>query len=154
VRQRISQKQRFEVFDRDGFKCRYCGQEAPNVILHVDHIEPVSRGGKNEFSNYATACSACNAGKGTKTLRPVEKKAAALPLPTDQSLDDLDIPLPKPTPVPATILLALELAHWDSIEDSMFGEEARLEDAFFDSDSQDAFADFLAPLESEEATHQ
>jgi hypothetical protein len=59
----ISKKMRFEVFKRDGFKCGYCGQEPPAVILEVDHIEPKSKGGKDDINNYITSCFDCNRGK-------------------------------------------------------------------------------------------
>ncbi len=57
-------KVRFEVFKRDNFTCQYCGRKAPNVILHLDHIFPKSKGGKNEKENYITSCEECNLGKG------------------------------------------------------------------------------------------
>ena len=59
----ISKKIRFEVFKRDGFKCAYCGKEPPAVILEVDHIDPKSKGGKDDINNYITACFDCNRGK-------------------------------------------------------------------------------------------
>lgn len=55
---------RFEVLQRDGFRCRYCGgTPEEGYVLQVDHIVPVSRGGKNESSNLAAACWLCNSGK-------------------------------------------------------------------------------------------
>jgi len=62
-RRTISKRDRFEVFKRDGFTCQYCGGTPPEFILVVDHIEPVSRGGSNEFINLITSCSGCNSGK-------------------------------------------------------------------------------------------
>jgi hypothetical protein len=62
-RQAISKSIRFEVFKRDSFKCQYCGAEAPNVLLHIDHIKPVAKGGTNDITNLITACVACNSGK-------------------------------------------------------------------------------------------
>ena len=67
-RKAISKKTRFEVFKRDSFKCQYCGQCAPDVILEVDHISPVSGGGDNDILNLITACKACNAGKSDRVL--------------------------------------------------------------------------------------
>lgn len=64
----ISKKLRFEVFKRDKFTCQYCGQKAPDVILHVDHINPVSKGGGNDILNLITACSSCNGGKSDRLL--------------------------------------------------------------------------------------
>lgn len=67
-RKPISKKMRFEVFKRDGFTCQYCGKSAPDVVLHIDHIEPVKNGGKSEILNYLTACIDCNLGKGAREL--------------------------------------------------------------------------------------
>ena len=64
----LSKKVRFEVFKRDGFKCMYCGATAPNVLLHVDHISPVSKGGKNNLLNLITSCFDCNSGKSDRLL--------------------------------------------------------------------------------------
>jgi hypothetical protein len=62
-RKSLSNKVRFEVFKRDKFTCQYCGKKAPDVVLEVDHIEPVSKGGKNEIINLITSCWTCNSGK-------------------------------------------------------------------------------------------
>jgi len=64
----ISKKVRFEVFKRDSFKCQYCGASAPDVILEVDHIQPVAKRGKNDIMNLLTACKDCNAGKSDRLL--------------------------------------------------------------------------------------
>ncbi|MFL9904657.1 HNH endonuclease [Paraburkholderia fungorum] len=67
-RKAISKKTRFEVFKRDSFKCQYCGQCAPDVILNVDHIHPVSKGGDDDLLNYITSCFDCNSGKSDHLL--------------------------------------------------------------------------------------
>lgn len=36
------------------------------VKLHVDHIVPVSRGGKSVMGNLQTLCEDCNCGKGNR----------------------------------------------------------------------------------------
>lgn len=59
----ITKKVRFEVFKRDGFKCAYCGKSPPQITLEVDHIDPRSRGGKDDINNLLTACFECNRGK-------------------------------------------------------------------------------------------
>lgn len=67
-RKSISKKTRFEVFKRDSFKCQYCGASAPEAVLEVDHIQPVSKSGSNDLMNFITACKACNAGKSDRLL--------------------------------------------------------------------------------------
>lgn len=59
---------RFEVLKRDCFKCQYCGASAPDVPLHIDHIQPVSKGGKTTLLNLVTSCGDCNSGKSGKLL--------------------------------------------------------------------------------------
>lgn len=64
----ISKALRFEVFKRDSFTCQYCGRSAPEVVLEVDHIVPVSKGGTNDIFNLVTSCKECNRGKSNKVL--------------------------------------------------------------------------------------
>jgi len=68
MRKSVSKKLRFEVFKRDKFTCQYCGKKAPDVILEVDHIKPVSKGGDNSLFNLISSCFECNRGKGKRTL--------------------------------------------------------------------------------------
>jgi len=67
-RKPLSKKIRFEVFKRDSFTCQYCGSKAPDVILEIDHIKPVAKGGKNEIINLVTSCFDCNRGKSKNEL--------------------------------------------------------------------------------------
>ena len=67
-RKDISKKTRFEIFKRDSFTCQYCGRKAPDVLLVIDHIEPVSKGGTNDILNLITSCQECNAGKSDRRL--------------------------------------------------------------------------------------
>lgn len=80
-RKSLSKKVRFEVFKRDSFTCQYCGAKAPNVILEVDHINPVKDGGNNEIMNLITSCFACNRGKSSRKIKDdsiVEKQRAQI----------------------------------------------------------------------------
>ena len=48
---------RYDVMRRDGFRCQICGATAADGYkLHVDHILPVSKGGKTEMGNLRTLC--------------------------------------------------------------------------------------------------
>jgi hypothetical protein len=67
----LSKKVRFNIFKRDFFTCQYCGATPPGVVLEVDHIHPVSEGGKNTSDNLITACFDCNRGKGAELLSSV-----------------------------------------------------------------------------------
>lgn len=72
-RKSISKKVRFEVFKRDSFKCQYCGDTPPKVVLELDHINPVSKGGDNDIDNLVAACFDCNRGKSDKLLTTLPK---------------------------------------------------------------------------------
>ncbi len=67
-RKTIGNKVRFEVFKRDSFTCQYCGKGVPDVVLEVDHINPVKEGGDNNILNLITSCKECNSGKGARKL--------------------------------------------------------------------------------------
>lgn len=66
-RRLMSDSLRYDVMRRDGFRCQICGITAKEgAKLHVDHIRPVSKGGRTEISNLRTLCDRCNLGKGAK----------------------------------------------------------------------------------------
>lgn len=55
------------VLSRDGYQCCYCGVQTD---LCLDHIVPVSLGGKTEDWNLITSCKPCSSGKSGRD--PVE----------------------------------------------------------------------------------
>lgn len=67
-RKAISKRLRFEVLKRDNFTCQYCSAKPPRVPLEIDHIVPVSKGGRNDIDNLITACFDCNRGKSNIEL--------------------------------------------------------------------------------------
>ena len=67
TRREVSDRQRFRILVRDGFRCKACGASPltqPGVELHVDHILPWSKGGETIDDNLLTKCKQCNLGKG------------------------------------------------------------------------------------------
>ncbi|MDD2660971.1 MAG: HNH endonuclease [Methylococcales bacterium] len=67
TRREISDRQRFRILVRDGFRCRACGASPLiqlGVELHVDHILPWSKGGETTDDNLESKCKQCNLGKG------------------------------------------------------------------------------------------
>lgn len=64
---------RYNVLKRDGFACKICGQTAKDgAKLHVDHIIPITEGGKTVMSNLQTLCDRCNIGKSNKIDKDFE----------------------------------------------------------------------------------
>lgn len=64
-RARASKKMRLSILSRDHFKCKYCGS---TLNLEIDHIIPISKGGKSEYNNLQTLCHRCNINKGTDII--------------------------------------------------------------------------------------
>jgi hypothetical protein len=67
------------LFARDRHVCAYCGAQCSEGDLTVEHIVPVSRGGRHEWTNVVTACRSCNTRKGNR--RPEEANMPLLYVP-------------------------------------------------------------------------
>lgn len=66
----MTSKLRDQIKARDQYTCRYCGASVsaePHLLLEIDHIIPVSRGGLTAEDNLQTLCWKCNRSKGAKT---------------------------------------------------------------------------------------
>jgi len=59
---------RRNVYKRDGNRCQYCGKKFKSEDLNLDHVIPVSRGGKDSWYNVVCSCVPCNLRKGDKPL--------------------------------------------------------------------------------------
>jgi 5-methylcytosine-specific restriction endonuclease McrA len=55
---------REQIFERDRYRCVYCGEVFPAEELTVDHVQARVRGGDRSGGNLVTACTACNTAKG------------------------------------------------------------------------------------------
>ena len=62
-RGKVTNKMRFAVYRRDGYRCRRCGRRTDD--LEIDHIYPIAKGGKSTFDNLQTLCHRCNVRKGS-----------------------------------------------------------------------------------------
>jgi 5-methylcytosine-specific restriction endonuclease McrA len=74
---------RRNIFYRDRNRCQYCGKVYVQRDLNLDHVAPLSRGGRSEWINVVTACVPCNSKKGNRLpeeagmrlIRPPRKPA-------------------------------------------------------------------------------
>ena len=67
----MTKKLREAIKTRDDFTCCNCGNSThkePNLLLEIDHIIPVSKGGRTEEANLQTLCWKCNRTKSNKIL--------------------------------------------------------------------------------------
>jgi 5-methylcytosine-specific restriction endonuclease McrA len=68
--QRRRQKPRFSkanLYVRDVYTCQYCNTPYTKQNLTLDHVVPLSLGGKTSWANIVAACGPCNNRKGNKT---------------------------------------------------------------------------------------
>lgn len=63
----MTSRLRHYILERDNYTCKLCGNSTkfePNLLLEIDHIIPVSKGGLTELNNLQTLCWRCNRAKG------------------------------------------------------------------------------------------
>jgi 5-methylcytosine-specific restriction endonuclease McrA len=75
---RITRADAMKVFQRDQYKCQYCGLDGLErfenwLLLTVDHLHPAARGGSRRMDNLVTACQPCNVLKGKQVFPSREK---------------------------------------------------------------------------------
>jgi len=54
-----------EILAAHGHACAYCGK--PGRMTR-DHVVPIARGGRDEYTNVVPACKTCNTRKGARTI--------------------------------------------------------------------------------------
>ena len=57
---------RDNLFERDGFRCQYCGNHFDPGHLNMDHVIPRDRGGRTSWENIVTSCIKCNSRKANR----------------------------------------------------------------------------------------
>ena len=97
-----AQLRQYSIFARDGWRCRFCGVKVVSkkarkllvdcfpvethwigpeferhaalyaMAVSLDHVVPHSQGGKNDDSNFVTACYCCQFGRGEWALAEAE----------------------------------------------------------------------------------
>lgn len=59
-------QQKAVLLQRDGALCAWCGALKSPSDLTIDHVKPVSKGGRNALFNLCLACEDCNKAKGDR----------------------------------------------------------------------------------------
>ena len=67
------------LFARDQQLCLYCGRQYHRGTLTRDHVQPVSKGGRDIWENVVTACFHCNSRKGNRTPQQAGMPLLAVP---------------------------------------------------------------------------
>jgi hypothetical protein len=63
------------LYATQGGRCYYCSVEIKSGY-HIEHMIPLSRGGRNDVSNICLACAPCNLSKHTKTAEEFQNADA------------------------------------------------------------------------------
>jgi len=67
------------LFRRDQHLCMYCGEAHAIAGLSRDHVLPLSRGGKDCWTNVVTSCRRCNNRKADRTPEEAGMQLLAVP---------------------------------------------------------------------------
>lgn len=57
---------RTTLFERDGYRCQYCGETFEAEQLNMDHVIPRHHGGRTSWENIVTSCLCCNSRKANR----------------------------------------------------------------------------------------
>ena len=58
---------RKNILRRDEYSCQYCAEHLNEANQTLDHVLPVSRGGRHEWTNLVACCKGCNSKKANQT---------------------------------------------------------------------------------------
>jgi 5-methylcytosine-specific restriction endonuclease McrA len=61
----LTEAQWRDILDQYHHRCAYCGKKMER--LTIDHVNPLSKGGKHSASNVVPSCGSCNSKKNAKT---------------------------------------------------------------------------------------
>ena len=61
---------KYNVTLRDEYSCQYCSTQLTHNDVTMDHVIPVSKGGKTAWDNIVASCMPCNSAKGNKLIKP------------------------------------------------------------------------------------
>lgn len=71
----MTQELRTKIKERDNFSCKQCHtsvEDEPTLLLEIDHIIPISKGGMSVEENLQCLCWKCNRSKGAKIFQGID----------------------------------------------------------------------------------
>ncbi len=77
---RVVRFSRQNVYMRDAFTCQYCQKVFPRHKLNLDHVLPLSQGGRTSWENIVCSCIGCNTKKGGRTPGEAHMPLLAKPI--------------------------------------------------------------------------
>lgn len=64
----ITSQEWIDLKDYYQFTCLCCKRTEPHIKLELDHVVPLSKGGRNLIENAQPLCRSCNSSKNDKTI--------------------------------------------------------------------------------------
>lgn len=64
----------YQKMELQNWECVYCGDKITFDSCCLDHVDPLVNGGAHYLYNVFYACTTCNTGKGSRTLKQFCKK--------------------------------------------------------------------------------
>jgi len=102
---------RKNIYLRDRSRCQYCGRHFTTRDLNLDHVVPLSRGGRSTWDNVVCCCVECNARKGSHL--PAEAGLTLLKPPVKPNWHPL-VRISFNAPAYETWRNFLDLAYWNA----------------------------------------
>lgn len=72
------------LFRRDKNLCLYCGGTFATSALSRDHVHPISKGGRDVWTNVVTSCRRCNNRKADRLPQDANMELLAIPFVPNQ----------------------------------------------------------------------
>lgn len=103
---------RQNIYLRDKNMCQYCGVMFSRAELNLDHVVPISQGGKTTWTNVVCSCLRCNHKKGGRT--PMQAGLKLLTQPAEPAHSIFMHVSPKPHLLDAwrVYMNPLDFAYW------------------------------------------
>jgi len=64
----LTTEQWSSVLEKYNYTCLCCGKKEPEILITLDHIVPLSKGGEHTLSNVQPLCKSCNSSKNVKAI--------------------------------------------------------------------------------------
>ena len=77
---------RQNIFLRDKNQCQYCRKKFKRTQLNIDHVIPISQGGRTTWENVVCSCLPCNTSKGGRTPEQAKMKLLRRPVKPPHSI--------------------------------------------------------------------
>ena len=104
---------RENIYLRDKSTCQYCGRRFSRSELNLDHVVPLSQGGRTTWDNVVCSCIACNHHKGGRTPAMAGLKLLAKPTEPAYSLFRLISPQESLFDAWRVYMHPIDFAYWN-----------------------------------------